>query len=115
LAAHPAGSGSLAIWGCWDGPAVGAISSLQQNHRTDVKVYGQNGQADAINNVKSGTMAATDWENSSAEGVQLVDTIGQINSAGSNWKPKIINVPGVLVNSSSVSSFLKQHPTALKS
>jgi ribose transport system substrate-binding protein len=114
LAAHPANSGHLAIWGCWDGPAVGAISSLQQNHRADVKVYGQNGQADAINNVKSGTMTATDWENSNSEGIQLVDTIDQITSAGSNWKPKMIDVPGVLVDSSSVSSFLQQHPEALK-
>ena len=114
LAAHPSGSGSLAIWGCWDGPAVGAISSLQQSHRTDVKVYGQNGQADAMNDIKSGTMTATDWENSSVEGVTLVDTINQITSAGSNWKPKTIDVPGILVDSSTLSEFTQQHPNALK-
>jgi ribose transport system substrate-binding protein len=114
LAAHPAGKESDAIWGCWDGPAVGAISSLQQNHRTDVKVYGQNGQSDAINNVKTGTMTATDWENSSQEGITLIDTIGQISAAGSNWQPKTISIPGVLVDSSTVNSFIQQHPSAAK-
>lgn len=114
LAAHAAGSGNLAIWGCWDGPAVGAISSLKQDHRTDVKVYGQNGKSDAINNVKAGSMTATDWENSSSEGIQLVDTISQITAAGSNWKPKTIDVPGVLVDSSTMNTFLQQHPDALK-
>jgi ribose transport system substrate-binding protein len=114
LAAHPVNPGHLAIWGCWDGPAAGAISSLKQDHRTDITVYGQNGQADAINNIKAGSMTATDWENSSVEGVQLVDTISQITSAGSNWKPKTIEVPGVLVDNSTLTSFLKQHPDALK-
>ena len=30
LALHPAGSGTLAIWGCWDDPSIGAISALRQ-------------------------------------------------------------------------------------
>jgi ribose transport system substrate-binding protein len=115
LAAHPAGSGNLAIWGCWDGPSVGAISSLQQSHRTDVKVYGQNGESDAVNAVQANTMTATDWENSAQEGIQLVDTIGKINSAGSGWKPQMIDVPGILIDSSTIGSFLQQHPDALKS
>ncbi len=45
LASHPEGSGPLAIWGCWDDPAIGAISALRQQARTDVKVYGDNGNA----------------------------------------------------------------------
>ena len=48
LAAHPAGSGNLAVWGCWDDPAIGAISALRQQARTDVKVYGENGNAQAL-------------------------------------------------------------------
>ncbi|HZC34099.1 MAG TPA: substrate-binding domain-containing protein, partial [Chthoniobacterales bacterium] len=47
LAAHPVGSGPLAIWGSWDDPALGAISALKQQGRKDVKVYGQNGNANA--------------------------------------------------------------------
>ncbi|BCL78760.1 hypothetical protein ccbrp13_12250 [Ktedonobacteria bacterium brp13] len=61
------------------------------------------------------TMTATDWENSSVEGVTLVDTINQITSAGSSWKPKTIDVPGILVDSSTLSEFTQQHPNALKS
>jgi len=40
LERHPAGSGKLAIWGCWDGPILGATVALRQAHRTDVKTYG---------------------------------------------------------------------------
>lgn len=114
LAAHPANSGNLAIWGAWDGPSTGAISALQQNHRTDVSVYGQNGQADAITAVQKNTMTATEWENSTAEGIKLVDTVASIASAGSNWKPQSIVIPGVLVDSSTVTTFVQQHPQALK-
>ena len=29
LASHPPGDGALAIWGCWDDPAIGAIGTLR--------------------------------------------------------------------------------------
>ena len=47
LAGKPAGSESLAIWGCWDDPALGGISTLKQQERDDVLVYGTNGNVDA--------------------------------------------------------------------
>src|SRR5271165_4900379 len=47
LASHPAGKENLAIWGCWDDPAIGAIGSLRAQNRTDVKIYGVNGNAQA--------------------------------------------------------------------
>src|ERR1700693_6596358 len=47
LAAHPANSAPLAIWGSWDDPALGAVSALRQQNRADVKVYGENGNAQA--------------------------------------------------------------------
>ena len=88
LSSHPAGSGNLAVWGCWDDPAIGAISGLKQRHRDDVKVYGQNGNANAINAVKSGWMTATNWQDSVKEGKKLVDTIAKAKAAGSKWKPQ---------------------------
>ena len=68
LASHPAGDGNLAIWGCWDDPAIGAIGALRQQGRDDVKVYGVNGNAQAIENIQNGHMTATAWEDSYAEG-----------------------------------------------
>jgi ribose transport system substrate-binding protein len=35
-------------------------------------------------------------------------------AAGSSWKQKTVDVPGILVDSSNIASFLKAHPEALK-
>jgi hypothetical protein len=34
--------------------------------------------------------------------------------AGKKWKPVTINVPGVLISSSTVAAFVASHPEALK-
>ncbi|MDR3494735.1 MAG: sugar ABC transporter substrate-binding protein [Ancalomicrobiaceae bacterium] len=113
LARHPAGEGNLAIWGCWDDPAIGAIGSLRQQDRTDVKVYGVNGNAQALENVKNGHMTATAWEDSYTEGYQMVKLLKQIKAAGPSWQPKAVEVPAVLVTKDTIADFLKQHPEAI--
>ena len=113
LAAHPPGSGNLAIWGCWDDPAIGAISALRQQDRTDVKVYGVNGNAQAIENIKDGYMTATAWEDSYTEGYQMVKLLSKVKAAGANWHPKAVEVPAVLVTEANVDAFIKAHPDAL--
>jgi ribose transport system substrate-binding protein len=113
LARHPAGDGNLAIWGCWDDPAIGAIGSLRQQGRTDVKVYGVNGNAQALENVKNGHMTATAWEDSWSEGFQMVKLLKQIKAAGASWQPKAAEVPAVLVTKETIADFLKQHPEAI--
>ena len=70
LASHPAGSENLAIWGCWDDPSIGAIGSLRAQDRDDVKVYGVNGNAQALENIKNGFMTATAWQDSYHRGLQ---------------------------------------------
>jgi ribose transport system substrate-binding protein len=112
LAAHPAG-GKLAIWGCWDDPAIGAISALRQQMRTDVKVYGENGNAQAIAAIQKGFMEATAWQNSEQEGVTLVDTVADAIAAGKSWQPKAVEVPPVVVTLATVADFIKEHPDAL--
>ncbi|TBW35827.1 sugar ABC transporter substrate-binding protein [Siculibacillus lacustris] len=113
LACHPAGEGNLAIWGCWDDPAIGAIGSLRQQGRTDVKVYGVNGNAQAIENVKNGHMTATAWEDSYTEGYQMVKLLKEIKAAGSAWAPKAAEVPAVLITKDNVAEFLTKHPEAV--
>ena len=112
LAAHPADSEPLAVWGCWDDPALGGISALKQQNRTDVKVYGQNGNVDAIVAVKDGTMTATSWANVEEEGRVMVNTINEAIQAGASWTPKAVEVPVVVVNAQTIAQFLKDHPDA---
>ncbi len=114
LASHPPGDEKLAIWGCWDDPAIGAIGSLRSQARDDVKVYGVNGNAQAIENIKNGHMTATAWEDSFTEGYDMVKLLGEIKKAGAGWQPKAVEVPAVLITKETVEDFLKQHPDAVQ-
>ncbi|UHD43782.1 sugar ABC transporter substrate-binding protein [Aureimonas altamirensis] len=113
LASNPAGDGKLAIWGCWDDPAIGAIGALRQQGRDDVEVYGVNGNAQAIENIRNGHMTATAWEDSFTEGQRMVELLQEIKAAGSGWQPKAVEVPAVLVTQETVEAFVAEHPEAL--
>jgi ribose transport system substrate-binding protein len=114
LASHPAGKESLAIWGCWDDPSIGAIGALRSQGRTDVKVYGVNGNAQALEDIKKGLMAATAWQDSYTEGSNMIKLLPEIVKAGAGWAPKAVEVPAVLVSSENIDKFLADHPAALK-
>lgn len=112
LAGHPAGEESLAIWGCWDDPALGAISTLKQQDRPDVLVYGTNGNVDAILAVREGWMTATAWAYAEEEGRVMVQTLAEAIEAGDSWTPKAVEVPVILVNADTVEGFIADHPDA---
>ena len=112
LAGHPAGEDPLAIWGCWDDPALGGISTLKQQERSDVLVYGQNGNVDAIVAVQEGWMTATSWANAEEEGRSMVRTLNEAIAAGDEWEAKAVEVPVVVVNQATVEEFVKEHPEA---
>lgn len=114
LAAHPAGDEKLAIWGCWDDPAIGAIGSLRAQGRDDVKVYGVNGNAQALENIKNGFMTATAWQDSYTEGYNMIKLLPEIQKAGADWQPKAVEVPAVLVTKDTVEKFIANHPDAIK-
>ncbi|MFI0842917.1 sugar ABC transporter substrate-binding protein [Mesorhizobium sp. IMUNJ 23232] len=114
LAAHPAGDEKLAIWGCWDDPAIGAIGSLRAQGRDDVKVYGVNGNAQALENIKNGFMTATAWQDSYTEGYNMIKLLPEIQKAGADWQPKAVEVPAVLVTKDTVEKFIADHPDAIK-
>lgn len=112
LAAHPAGSGNLAIWGCWEDPTLGAISSLKQQGRTDVLTYGINGSSTAIKAVQDGTLTATVFEDARAEGkTMFTETLAAIKSG--DFTSRTVDVPGILVTADTIDAFLKEHPEAL--
>lgn len=112
LASRPAGSGPLAIWGCWDDPAIGAIGSLRQQGRDDVEVYGINGNAQALENIQGGHMTATAWQDSYTEGYNMVKMLADIKAAES-WEPVAAEVPAVLVTEETIDEFLSMHPEAI--
>ncbi|TIT02560.1 sugar ABC transporter substrate-binding protein [Mesorhizobium sp.] len=114
LASHPAGKENLAIWGCWDDPAIGAIGSLRAQGRDDVLVYGINGNAQALENIKNGFMTATAWQDSFTEGYNMVKMLKDIKNAGGAWQAKAAEVPAVLVTKETADAFLKDHPEAIK-
>lgn len=113
LAANPVG-GKLAIWGCWEDPTLGAISSLKQQGRTDVLTYGINGSSTAIKAVQDGSLTATVYEDGVLEGKTMFETTLQAIAAGSSWQPKTIDVPGVLVDKATITKFLVDYPEALQ-
>lgn len=110
LGSHPAGSESLAIWGCWDDPALGAISSLKQQNRTDVLTYGVQGSKTAIAAITDGSLTATAFEDGYGEGKKMFDTLLETITAGSSWMPKTLNFTGEIIKKAGVDAFLKAHP-----
>ncbi len=113
LASHPAGAEPLAIWGCWDDPALGAISTMKQQGRDDVLVYGVNGNAEAILAVQDGWMTATAWQRSYEEGKLLVETLknaADAMAAGETFEPIAVEIPAVVVNADNVDAFIEEHP-----
>jgi ribose transport system substrate-binding protein len=113
LASHRKGSGPLAIWGAWDEPEMGAIAALKQAGRNDVRTYSINGSPQALKAVKAGTMTQIIWQDGFTEGKDLFDAAGGAVKDGSSWKPKTIDVPGVLVDKNTIGQFLKDHPGAM--
>jgi ribose transport system substrate-binding protein len=114
LAAHPQGSGPLAIWGCWEDPALGAISALKQQNRTDVLTYGINGSSTAIQAVQDGSLSATVFEDGAAEGRTMFETTLKAIEAGAAWEQTTVDVPGILVTAETVGQFVGEHPEALR-
>ena len=114
LASHPAGDESLAIWGCWEDPTLGAISALKQSGRTDVLTYGINGSSTAITAVRDGSLTATVYEDGASEGSIMFETTLEAIKAGDSWEQKTVDVPGILVTADNVEDFVAEHPEALE-
>lgn len=113
LQSHPEGSGNLAVWGCWDGPSLGAIQALKVAGRDDVKVYGQYGEAGAIKSVQDDTMTATYWFDNAVAGQKVVDTATQIFDQGDSLKPVNVRLDPIEVDANSVKQFVADHPQAV--
>jgi ribose transport system substrate-binding protein len=110
LSRHPAGSGPLAIWGCWDDPAVGAVNTLKQNHRDDITVYGINGAPNALKAVESGDMSATTYTDPVAAGEEFAAKAPDFIKGGVDGKPVTLPVPIFLVTKDTLGEFNQKYP-----
>ena len=114
LTAHPAGGKKpLAIWACWDEPMQGAVAALRQAGRTDVTTVSINGSPQGLQLVKDGDLTATVWQPAYQEGKAAFEAILDSIKAGKSWKPKTIEIPGVVVTKDNVDKFLAEHPNGL--
>ncbi|MDX6732519.1 MAG: ribose transport system substrate-binding protein, partial [Baekduia sp.] len=114
LAKHPKNSGPLAVWGCNGDAALGATAALRQAGRTDVKVYGINGQPAELKNIQAKTQTATAWLDATKAGVEMVAATPKMVANGVDSPPLEENIPSVLVNQQNVADFVAQHPDAAK-
>ncbi|WP_113700723.1 sugar ABC transporter substrate-binding protein [Nonomuraea lactucae] len=112
LAKHPAGSGPLAVWGCFDDPALGAVSALRQAGRDDVRVYGINGTPAALRAVKAGDLRATAFVDVAAIGLAIAQRTPAIIAAGPDAKPEDVAIPTFLVTTENYDEFVKKYPAA---
>lgn len=114
LAAHPEGSSeNFAVYACFDDPALGAIAALKQDGRNDVKVYGFNGVAPALQAVKEGTLTGTLWFDHLKIGDTFIEQLVRaIDDPGAT--PEDVLAPSVIVSAANFDQFAAEHPEALK-
>lgn len=114
LVSHPKGSGNLSIWGCFDGPNVGAVAALEAAGRTDVKVYGDDATSETIAQVLHKSETATWWFNTRQAGI---DAVKQMHANASKADSQLTFVhqsqQPVEVNQSNAAAFVKQYPYAM--
>lgn len=114
LASRPEGEANYAVWGSWDDPALGAISALKQMGRTDVKVYGENGNADAIQAIRDGWMTATAWEDCYTEGIATIEAIEQIRAEGDAFVKGAYELDATIISAENVEEVLVEHPELIE-
>ncbi len=114
LAKHPKGSGNLAVWGCFDDPALGAIAAIKAAGRHDVLVYGINGQPGAINAIKAGDMRATVYLLAKEAGENFAKLVPDFVKGGVNAAPREVELTNVLVTTDNIDQFLAKYPNATK-
>ncbi|MET0819681.1 MAG: sugar ABC transporter substrate-binding protein [Aeromicrobium sp.] len=112
LAKHPKGDAPLAIWACFDDPAMGALVATKQANRTDVKIYGIDGTPAGIKAVEDGTLRATAAAQPVAAAKTLFEETPRIVADGPNAKQSMKPVPYEMVTADNVADYLKSHPGA---
>jgi ribose transport system substrate-binding protein len=109
IQAHPKG---VAMWGCFDDLAMGAIGAEKQLGLAagTYKVFSFNGDTGAIQAVIDGWMTSTLWIDHLKMGADGVGAIKQIRAAGASWVPKTFPTTVINVSADNIQQFTKDHP-----
>jgi ribose transport system substrate-binding protein len=110
---RPAGGAPLAIWGCWEGFTLAAITALKELDRNDIKTYGYNGDAPAQQAIRDGWLTATTWFDNVAVGKDEYKVLMDAIAAGSAWTPVEVPATTVVVNKDTIDAWLTEHPEAM--
>lgn len=109
-------SGPRAIWGCYDDPAVGAVSALKGKgvQPGAVKVYGFNNAPDAQGLIKAGYMEGSMWFDSTGAGEAEFSAVKAAVDAGSSGGTSTSKeVPAEFIDASNLDSWKSAHPNGV--
>lgn len=114
LAKNPDNGDGVAVWGCYDDPALGAIAAVKQSGRTGIKVFGFDATVGGLKAVQDGEMTATVYADVTAAGQDLAKRTPDIIKAGVSAKGQDIPIPSTVVTQDNIKQFLADHPDALE-
>jgi ABC-type sugar transport system substrate-binding protein len=103
-------SGPRAIWGCYDDPALGAISALKQQGVAagDVFVYGFNNAPDAQAAIEDGFMTASAYFDSAKAGEE--EFAAAVALANGEDVATANQVPSEIIDSATIAGWKSSHP-----
>jgi ribose transport system substrate-binding protein len=108
LAAHPAGSGTFAIWTCFADATAGAIAGIQQAGRTDsLPIFTWDYSVSILDGIRSGDVAADLWIDFDAMGGQLLELVEDFLAGG---EPQGVVAANIVLTKDNIDQFLDEHP-----
>jgi ABC-type sugar transport system substrate-binding protein len=112
LAAHPAGTGKLAIWSCFVDPTSGAVAALNQVGRTDVPIFTWDFGKTILPAIQNGQVAA----DLMIDSVKVGGQVGQMveDYLNGNTTPQAITAASLVLTKDNIAQFLKDNPGALQ-
>jgi ribose transport system substrate-binding protein len=108
LAAHPAGSGTFAIWSCFADSTAGAVAGIQQAGRTDqLPIFTWDFNKSILGAIRGGQVAADLYINGGGVGAQVLDLVkGYLNDGKSNG----VVADNLVLDKNNIGKFVEEHP-----
>ena len=107
LAAHPAGSGKLAIWSCFTDPSAGAVAAIKQANRTDIPIYTWDFNKQILAPLQSGQIAATLSLDGNKVGAQIA---GLVSDYLKDKQPKGVPAENTVLTKDNIDQTLQENP-----
>lgn len=111
LAAHPASSGTLAIWSCFTDASQGAVAAFNQANRSDVPIFTWDFNKQLLDPIKSGQVAATLSLDGTGVGEQVV---GLINGFLADGTREGLNAESEVLTADTVDAYVEANPDSVK-